>query len=123
MENINKIPLINEELDESGRKVSEYTKIGVFRCGFDGIIQYIDRGALRIFELDSSFPDPKAVIGKKLSDTIIYINPNEILHRDIFKKGFPYTIEYNFRIISGQEKWVVFYTYLIIDSKTGNEAI
>ena len=123
MENINKIPLINEEVYEVGRKVSEYTKIGVFRCGFDGIIQYIDTGALRIFELDNSFPDPKAVIGKKLYDTIIYINPEEILHRDLFKKGFPYTREYNFRIISGKEKWVAFYPYLIIDSETGNEAI
>ena len=74
MENINKIPLINEEVDELGRKVSEYTKIGVFRCGFDGIIQYIDTGALRIFELDNSFPDLKAVIGKNLSDIIIHCN-------------------------------------------------
>ena len=123
MENINKISLINEEVDESGRKVSDYTKIGGFRCGFDGIIQYIDRGALRIFELDNGFPDPKTVIGKNLSDFIIYSNPEEILNRDLFEKGFTYTREYNFKIISGKEKWVFFYPYLIIDSETGNEAI
>ncbi len=123
MENINKISLINEEVDESGRKVSDYTKIGVFRCGFDGIIQYIDRGALRIFELDNGFPDPKTVIGKNLSDFIIYSNPEEILNRDLFEKGFTYTREYNFKIISGKEKWVFFYPYLIIDSETGNETI
>ncbi len=123
MENINNIPLINEEVDKFGRKVSEYTKIGMFRCGFDAIIQYIDRGALRIFELDNGFPDPKAVIGKNLSDIIIYSNPEEILNRDLFEKGFTYNREYNFKIISGKEKWVFFYPYLIIDSETGNEAI
>jgi PAS domain S-box-containing protein len=101
----------------------EFAGIGLYRYAFDGTVQFMDLGALRILEIDDVFPDPLAVVGKNVAELVIYMRPPGVLREEVRAKRSVRGIEYPFKTLKGNEKWAVHDSYLCRNPKTGEESI
>lgn len=112
-----------QEMNAIRKELMEFAGIGLYRYAFDGTIIFIDRGALRIFELDKVYPDPTVLIGHRIEELFIYVGQhgrirNELrLHREV------HNFEYPFKTLDGKSKWVLHDSYLITDPLTGEAVI
>ncbi len=111
------------EIENIRKEALEFANIGLYRFKLDGTLLYMDRGSLRIFDLEGMYPDPENVIGKNISDLFQYIRPKRYLREQIVKYGRVQDLEYPFRTLSGQEKWILHDSYLTNNPKTGEVII
>lgn len=110
-------------INKINEEAIEFTGIGIYKYDFAGNILYINRNALKIFELDDKYPKPSNVIGENISNLIIYIEPQRSLRNKIKKKGKVIDLEYNLKTLKGNTKWLLNNSYLIKDPDTNKEAI
>lgn len=101
----------------------EFAGIGLYRYTFDGIVRYMDRGALRILEMEDVYPDPAAVVGKNVSDLVAYNRPPGLIREEVRKRGQVRGFECPFRTLKGTDKWSLHDCYLMVDPQTGEESI
>ena len=117
------LPPDEDELAAIRQEALEFAGIGLYRYRFDGIVHFIDRGALRIFELDDVYPDPKMASGKNIGDLIVYSRPPGMLREQIRAQGHARNLEYPFITLKGHEVWAMHDSYLVRDEETGDEYI
>lgn len=115
--------LSKDELDAIRQEAMEFSGIGLYRYTFDGVILYIDRGTMHIWDLDGRYSDPELLKGKRLSELFIYTLPEGILRQQIKAQGRVHNLEYPFRTLSGKDVWVLHDSYLVRDPQTGEEMI
>ena len=104
MSQANPLPLNDDELDSIRQEAIEFAGIGLYRYRFDGVIQFMDRGAMRILELDDFYPDPKQLIGTNIADLIVYVLPHKNLRQLIKLHGHARNLEYPFVTLAGKKK-------------------
>jgi PAS domain-containing protein len=123
MPQVNPLPLSDDELDSIRQEAIEFAGIGLYRYRFDGVVQFMDRGAMRILELGDYYSDPKELIGKNIADLIVYILPHKNLRQLIKLHGHARNLEYPFTTLAGKNKWALHDSYLVRDPHTGEELI
>jgi signal transduction histidine kinase len=119
----NPIPLSESELNAIRQEAMEFAGIGLYRYRFDGVVQFMDRGAMRILQLEEFYPEPEMLTGKNIAELIIYSNPQRWLREKIYAEGHVRNLEYPFKSLSGREIWALHDSYLVKDPKTGEELI
>ncbi len=123
MSNENEFQINERQMDSIMKDAIEFAGIGLYRYKFDGTVLFMNRCAMRIFDIEDKFPDPSAVAGKNISDLITYTGPKGFLRKEVRKHRRIHSLEDNFRTLSGINKWVEHDLYLVRDSETGKEAI
>lgn len=113
----------SDELDVIRQEAMEFAGIGLYRYSFDGTIMLMDKGALRIFELEDRFANPGDVIGRNISEILVYTEPKGVMRKEIRRAGCVRGRDWSFRTLNGHDKWVVENSYLVRDPETGEEAI
>ena len=113
----------DDELDQIRQEAMEFADIGLYRYGFDGVVAFMDMGALRIFELEDLFPKPEQVAGKNISELVTYTGPVGKMRREVQQRGHIHGREWRFKTLHGTEKWVIEDCYLDRDYDTGEESI
>jgi signal transduction histidine kinase len=119
----NPLPLNEDELDSIRQEAIEFAGIGLYRYRFDGVIQFMDRGAMRILELEEFYSNPKQITGSNIADLIVYVLPHKNLREQIKLHGHARNLEYPFITLSGKKKWALHDSYLVKDTHTGEELI
>ncbi|MBA7613021.1 Sensor kinase CckA [subsurface metagenome] len=123
MSNENEFQINERQMDSIMKDAIEFAGIGLYRYKFDGTVLFMNRCAMRIFDIEDKFPDPSAVAGKNISDLITYTGPKGFLRKEVRKHRRIHSLEDNFRTLSGINKWVEHDLYVVRDSETGEEAI
>lgn len=98
--------LSEAELNRARREAMELAEVGMARYTYEGTVQYVDRTALRILDLDRAYSDPAQVMGKQLSDLLVFLQSPGQLYDRIRREGRVRGYEYPLRTLSGIEKWV-----------------
>ena len=111
-----------EELEALRKQALELAGIGLYRYRQDGVIDFMDRGALRIFDLEKEYPDPAGVAGKNIEDIIFYTRRKGLVREETRKNGKFENVEYSFKTRSGKTRWVLHNSYLV-DLPSGGPAI
>ncbi len=112
-----------EEMKSLCWEALEFAGIGIYRYRFDGTVIFMDRGALRLLDLEKKFPDPAGVNGKNIGDLIVYEGPAGLLRREVRERGHIRDFRYPFRTLSGKKRWALHDSYLVADPETGEESI
>lgn len=113
----------NGALDAIRREAMEFAGIGLYRFRFDGVVLFMDRGALRIFELEAQYPEPSMVTGKRISELVVYLGPEGQMREEVRRKGHIRGREWCFQTLSGKRRWVIEDCYLVRDPDHGEESI
>ncbi|MBI4860516.1 MAG: PAS domain S-box protein [Candidatus Riflebacteria bacterium] len=112
-----------EDMDRIRREAIEFAGIGLYRYGFDGTVLFMDRGAMRILDLDGLFEGPSQVVGRNIETLLVYTGYRGRLLDEIRKQGRLRDFEYPFRTLTGINKWVLHDSYLTRDARTGQEVV
>ncbi|MFO7623895.1 MAG: histidine kinase [Anaerolineales bacterium] len=123
MAQANPLPLSDDELDSIRLEAIEFAGIGLYRYRFDGVIQFMDRGAMRILEIEDYYAEPKELIGSNIADLLIYVLPHKNLRQRIKQHGHARNLEYPFITLAGKKKWAIHDSYMVKDLHTGEELI
>lgn len=115
--------LSGREMAEIRREAIEFAGIGLYRYNFDGIVQFMDAGAMRILDLQGQYPDPESVRQKDIADLFEYTGPRKYLRKQIRKYGRARDLEYPFRTLTGIDRWALHDSYLVTDADTGEDFI
>lgn len=102
----------NEKLRLVDRLV-EFTGDAVYRYSYDeGVIVYANQGFVDLLELDS---EPSQVVGKTLDQVFCYLQKPGTLRRLTKERGEVRNYPYNFKTLTGREKWVLHNSFLVED--------
>jgi PAS domain S-box-containing protein len=101
----------------------EFAGLGLYRYKFDGTVQFIDRGAMRILGLEKRFSDPAELVGHPIGNLIIYEGPKGRLRDEVRRRGHIRDFEYDFRTLDGEHRWALHDSYAVVDERTGELAI
>ena len=115
--------LTEVEMNAIRKEAIEFAGIGLYRYRFDGTVIFMDRTALRLFDLENRFPDPSEVAGKDISELLVYVRPRRLLRDMIRATGQVRALEYPFNTLNGEERWLRNDSYLTRDPQTGEEVI
>ncbi len=115
--------LTEAEMNAIRQEAMEFAGIGLYRYRFDGTVIFMDRTALRLFDLENKFPDPSEVAGKDISELLVYVRPRHLLRDMIRASGQVRGLEYPFNTLNGEERWLRNDSYLTRDAQTGEEEI
>jgi signal transduction histidine kinase len=123
MSQANPLPLSDDELDSIRLEAIEFAGIGLYRYRFDGVIQFMDRGAMRILEIEDYYAEPKELIGSNIADLLVYVLPHKNLRQRIKQHGHARNLEYPFITLAGKKKWAIHDSYMVKDPHSGEELI
>jgi len=115
--------LTSEEMDRIRREAMAFAGIGLYRYQFDGTILFMDRGAMKILDLESRFGDESELTGRKVEELITYMGPRGYLRQAVREHGHVRNFEYYFQTVTGIERWALHDSYLVQDVQTGQEAV
>ncbi len=110
-------------MEEVRSEALDFAGIGLYRYRFDGTVVWMDRGALRLLDLEDTYPDPEDVVGMSIGELIEYEGPRGLLRSEVRRKGRVRDLRYPFRTLTGKKKWVLHDSYLTRDTTTGEELI
>jgi len=115
--------LNNEEFDAIRKEAMGFAGIGLYRYTFDGTVLFMDRGTLKILDLEDKFPDTSDVAGKNISELLNYIVPRGAFREKVRKHGHVKGLEYPFQTLGGVKKWVIHDSYLVYDKNLNEDVI
>jgi PAS domain S-box-containing protein len=97
--------------------------VGTYRYTFDGTIVEIDRGALVLFDLADKVKDPEELVGRNITELLVYIEAPGTLLEQVRKLRTVRNLVCHYRTLSGKERWTLQDSCLTADSATGQETI
>lgn len=100
-----------------------FASIGLVRYKLNGEIVFIDKNALKIFEIEEIYHSPEEVIGKKISDIQRYILPPGSIRKKIQENGCVRAFEYPLETLKGKKKWFLHHSYLVWDERLNENCI
>ncbi|MBI5487794.1 MAG: PAS domain S-box protein [Deltaproteobacteria bacterium] len=113
----------NNELEAIRAEALDFAGIGLYRYRWDGVVLFMDRGALRILGLEGRFADPKDVVGRDIADLIRYSGPRGFLRSRLRAERRVRGLEYPFQTLDGEERWAEHDSYVTTDPATGEEQL
>jgi len=114
---------VDDELSQIRQEAMEFAGIGLYRFTFDGTVLFMDRGALKVFELEDRYAEPAEVHGKNINELVVYTGPEGTLRKEIRKRKRIRGREWWIQTLEGNVKCVVEDSYLVQAQETGEEAI
>ncbi len=105
------------------QRAFDLAQIAEYCYQLDGTITYIDRMAVRILDLENTYPDPSSLIGMNISELLVYEWPVGKLREEILEKGNAYHTVYPFKTLSGKERWMLHDSCIATDPDTGKKFI
>jgi len=113
----------DDEMDRIRQQAMDFAGIGLYRYRLDGTVVFLDRGTLKILDLEERFPDPSDLVGKNLASLLEYKLPVGSLRRRIFQEKHVRGLQYPFRTLSGKDRWALHDSYLVTDRATGEQMV
>ncbi len=104
-------------------ELEDFGKIGTIQYTIDGSIKTINSACLTIFELNDAFTSPSEVIGRRLSDLVLYSSSYRQVQRDILRHEFLHDYEYSIITLMGNVRWLRQDSSIAIDSTTGEKIV
>lgn len=115
--------LNKEEFDAIRKEAMGFAGIGIYRYTFDGTVLFMDRGTLKILDLEDKFSETSDVAGKNISELLNYIIPRGAFREKVRKHGHVKGLEYPFQTLGGMKKWVIHDSYLVYDKNLNEDVI
>jgi len=112
-----------EEMDRIRRQAMDFSGIGLYRYRLDGTVVFMDRGTLRILDLEERFADPAELVGRNVSSLLEYKLPVGSLRQRILEEKHVRDLQYPFRTLSGKDRWALHDSYLVTDRDTGEQMV
>lgn len=113
----------SEEFLQIFNDAMSFASIGLLRYRMNGEIVFIDRNALKLFEVENLYSTPEEVIGKNISDLQNYILPPGSIRKRLQEEGSLKAFEYPLETIQGRKKWFLHYSYLTKDKRLHEDCI
>lgn len=103
------------------QQLIDHINVGYYKYRVrDGVILAANRGFANILELDM---DAKEVVGKSLSELLIYVDDKLSIRETVKEKGQLKDFEYHFKTLKGKDKYILHNAYLINDPFTREEIV
>lgn len=103
------------------QRLLDHTNIGYYRFRYrDGVVLEANSGFVNILELNLRVRD---VIGKSLSELLIYIEEEDGIRQKIKTRGALKNYEYHFKTLEGKEKCLLMNAYISRDYYTGEDVV
>ena len=120
-----KLPRLLNDAELAGiRAMSmEHHGLGIYQYTFEGVITYIDRVTLKIFDLSDEYPDPSMAVGKKISDLICYAESPGSIRAQVREQGHVYGNKYHYKTLKGGDRWCIHDACLVMHPETGEELV
>jgi len=113
----------SEEFLKIFNEAMDFASIGLVRYRMNGEIVFIDRNALKLFEIDNIYTSPEEVVGKHISDLQRYILPPGFIRKKLQEEGHLKAFEYPLETINGHKKWFLHYSYITRDERLQEDCI
>jgi diguanylate cyclase (GGDEF)-like protein/PAS domain S-box-containing protein len=102
-------------------RLFEFTRDGIYSYTFaDGKILSANHGFIRILDLDCKPPE---VEGRLLKDVMTYVEKEGTVRRLLEEKGELHNYEYHFKTLKGEDRWVIYDSFLSVDPVTGERVV
>lgn len=102
-------------------RLVEFTRDAVYRYRYDdGTILMANQGLVRVLGLDCR---PGDLVGRRLRDVLVYTETEGTVRRSIDGSGEVHGLEYHFRTLDGQDRWVIHDSFVTVDPATGEKVI
>ncbi|MBD3379567.1 MAG: PAS domain S-box protein [Candidatus Omnitrophica bacterium] len=102
-------------------KLVNNVNIGYYRYRYrDGVVINANKGFVKVLELDEL---PENIIGRSLSELIIYVDEEGSIRKKVKEKKFLKNIEYHFKTLKGKDKWVIHNSRIALDPVTRERVI
>lgn len=118
-----KLPTPEQSHEDASTEALLFAGVGLYRFLFDGTIIVMDRGTMRILELEDRFPDPASMQGLNISDLYVQIKPRGYVRDIINQFGHARNLEYPLITLNGTQKWVRHDSYKAVDPTTGQPCV
>lgn len=103
------------------QQLIDHINVGYYKYrARDGVVLAANRGFTTILELDM---DMKEVVGKSLSELLIYVDDNLSIREMVREKGQLKDFKYHFKTLEGKDKYILHNSYLINDPFTKEEVV
>lgn len=113
------LPIGKEELARIREEAMEFSTVGIYRYRMDGTLVFIDRGVLRLLDIDDSRVRPEDLFGRNISELLYYVEQPSSLRSLTLEKGVVRNLEYRYRTLSGEDRWVYHCAYMVKNELTG----
>lgn len=123
MAEINSNALNEQEINLIRQEALEFAGIGLLRVNLEGTVLFMDKGALWILDLENIYPQPNDTIGKSIYELCVLDDVLKGLFERFRQEGTFRGVEHPIKTLSGFNKWVIFDSFKVLDSATGQEAI
>ncbi len=108
-------------MEDLYKRLLDFTKDGIYRYSYDeGRIMVANKGFVEILDLGS---DPSVVAGKLLKEVYIYVEKERTVRNLLDKQGEVHGLEYHFKTLKGEDRWVFHDAYIIIDQATKKKMV
>lgn len=84
-------------------KLIDLTSDGMYIYDMEGVIHFANKGVAKLLD----HKDPKDLIGKKISDVIIYTQPAHTIRNELLKNGHIKDMKYCYKTLSGEPRCVM----------------
>lgn len=102
-------------------RLVRFTHDGIFRYRFeDGVILLANQGLVDILDLNVT---PAEIVGKPLSKLMRYLQPPGEIRRRLAETSELHGSEYHFQTLKGEERWILFDSFLGTDPETGGRVV
>jgi len=112
-----------DELSRIREEAMDLANVGIYRYRVDGTLVFMDRGALRLLDVEKEIVDPTQLYGQKLADLMHYIDAPGSLRRLTLERGCVKNLEYHYRTLKGEERWVQHTAYVVHNQESGEPEI
>lgn len=113
----------SEEFLKIFNEAMDFASIGLVRYRMNGEIVFIDRNALKLFEIDNLYSSPEEVIGKNISDLQKYILPPGFIRKKLQEEGSVKAFEYPLETLQSHKKWFLHYSYITRDERLQEDCV
>ena len=111
------------ELAWISKEAMEFANVGVYRYTMDGIVVFMDKGTIRLLDLEERYPNPDDVKGEKLSSLFEYLDKPGSFRKAVKDYGHVRNFEYRYQTLTGKERWAYHSSYLVRDHETREEQV
>ncbi len=98
-----------------------FTRDAVYRYRFDdGTILMANQGLADVLDLGGK---PEDLVGKRLRDVLVYTEREGTIRQTIETHGEIHGFEYHFRTLTGEDRWVIHDSFMVVDPLSGERVV
>jgi len=112
-----------DQLARIREEAMDLANVGIYRYRLDGTLVFMDRGALRLLDVEDQIGDPTLLHGRKLADLLEYVDTPGSLRRRVLEQGIVRNLEYHYRTLKGEDRWAYHTAFVVDNPETGEPEI